>query len=123
MAVAAIAFTLSPPQQKVSGSLVPAGRRVPMPDFTMVDLEGAPWTLAAHRGRVVLVNFWATWCPPCREEIPGFVRLAESEPDLEIAGIAMDDDGAADVRQFAKAAGVPYPILLPTVGEKATRVA
>jgi hypothetical protein len=50
----------------------------------------------------------------CREEIPGFVRLAESEPHLDIAGIAMDDDGAAEVRQFVKAAGVPYPILLPT---------
>lgn len=114
LAVAAIAFTFSPAQQEARGSLIPAARRAPMPNFTMVDLQGAPWTLAAHRGRVVLVNFWATWCPPCREEIPGFVRLAESERDLDIAGIAMDDDSAAEVRQFVRAAGVPYPILLPT---------
>jgi cytochrome c biogenesis protein CcmG/thiol:disulfide interchange protein DsbE len=85
-----------------------------MPNFTMTDLQGLPWSLSAHRGRVVLVNFWATWCPPCREEIPGFVRLAKRARDLDIAGIAMDDGDSAGVRQFVKAAGVPYPVLFPS---------
>ena len=85
-----------------------------MPDFTMTDLQGASWSLSAHRGRVVLVNFWATWCGPCREEIPGFVRLAKTERDVDIAGIALDTSDNGGVRQFVKAAGMPYPVLLPS---------
>lgn len=114
LAVAAIAFTFAPAHQEPGDAVLPAGRRSAMPDFTMSDLQGGAWSLSAHRGRVVLVNFWATWCPPCREEIPCFIRLARSRRDLDIAGIAMDDGDAAGVRQFAKAAGVIYPILLPS---------
>ena len=83
-------------------------------DFKLEDLDGKKVTLSGLRGKIVLVNFWATWCPPCREEIPGFIRLAKSRGDLDIAGIAMDDGDAAGVRQFAKAAGVTYPVLLPS---------
>jgi len=114
LAVAAIALTFAPKHQEAGDAIVPVPRRTPMPDFTMSDLRGGAWSLSAHRGRVVLVNFWATWCPPCREEIPGFIRLAKSRGDLDIAGIAMDDGDAAGVRQFAKAAGVTYPVLLPS---------
>ena len=114
LAVATIVITFSSPRQEGGALLIPAERRAPMPDFTMMDLQGLPWALAPHRGRVVLVNFWATWCPPCREEIPAFVRLAQTARGLDIAGIAMDDGGAAQVREFVKSAGIPYPILLPT---------
>ncbi len=80
----------------------------------MRDLDGGSWRLADHRGRVVLVNFWASWCPPCREETPGFVRLAAEYRDrgLDVAGVTMDDSDAP-VRQFVRSYRVPYPVLLP----------
>jgi thiol-disulfide isomerase/thioredoxin len=113
LAAWAIAFTLVPRPREAARPVILPARRHPMPDFTMPDLEGASWTLSAHRGRIVLVNFWATWCAPCREEIPDLVRLAKSERGLDIAGIAMDAGDNAQVRQFVKAAGLPYAVLLP----------
>lgn len=113
LTAAAIAYTFAPRQEQPDGGIIPAARRTAMPNFTMPDLRGGAWSLSEHRGRVVLVNFWATWCAPCREEIPGFVRLANSRRDLDITGIAMDEGDVGGVRQFVKAAEVTYPILLP----------
>lgn len=114
LAVWAIAFTLVPRSRESAKPLIAPAKRHAMPDFTMPDLGGASWRLSAHRGRVVLVNFWATWCAPCREEIPDLVRLAKSERGLDIAGIALDAADSAQVRQFVKAADLPYAVLLPT---------
>ncbi|MFZ5483328.1 MAG: TlpA family protein disulfide reductase [Pseudomonadota bacterium] len=76
------------------------------------DLAGRPQALAQWRGQVIVLNFWAPWCPPCREEIPGFIRLHARHADqgLRFVGIALDtpDKVAAYVDQ----AGIPYPILL-----------
>lgn len=113
LAVAAIAFTFAPGSETSMGGMIPVASRRAMPDFTMPDLGNQAWSLSSRRGRVVLVNFWATWCPPCRQEIPGFIRLAKNEPELEMAGVAMDEGGDAVVRQFVTSAGIPYPILLP----------
>src|SRR5664280_2116365 len=87
LTVAALVLIFSPHQDGAAG-LAPVGRRIAMPDVTMPDLQGGTWSLSEHRGRVVLVNFWATWCPPCRREIPALLRLAKSRRDLDIAGIA-----------------------------------
>jgi cytochrome c biogenesis protein CcmG/thiol:disulfide interchange protein DsbE len=97
------------------GDVKPASARKQMTDFTLRDLHGADWRLGAHRGDVVLVNFWATWCGPCREETPGLVRVAHAyaPKGLSVAGITMDEDGVELVRKFAHDFGVDYPILLP----------
>lgn len=76
------------------------------------DLEGRPQPLAQWRGEVLVLNFWAPWCPPCREEMPGFIRLQEKYADrgLRFVGVALDQ--AVPVRAFARRIGVNYPILL-----------
>ncbi len=98
------------------GELKPVSARRPVPDFTMRDLSGADWQLSAHRGDVVLVNFWATWCSPCQEETPGLVRIARAyaPKGLAVAGISMDQTGADSVRNFMRRYGIDYPVMMPT---------
>jgi peroxiredoxin len=84
-------------------------------DFRLPDLAGSRWQLSDRRGRVVLVNFWATWCPPCREETPGLVRLYRDYKSrgVDMVGISMDDDPREAVPPFLRKYGVPYPVLVP----------
>lgn len=64
------------------------------PDFTLKNLEGRDVSLRQHRGRVVLVNYWATWCPPCRTEIPWLMELqGRFRTQLVVLGVAMDEEG------------------------------
>jgi thiol-disulfide isomerase/thioredoxin len=78
------------------------------------DLEGAQHTLADWHGKVLLVNFWATWCPPCRQEIPLLVKLQAkyAAQGLQIVGIATDEQNETDVRSFLRQVVVNYPILI-----------
>ena len=84
------------------------------PDFTLPDLDGRPFTLSAYRGNVVVLNFWATWCPPCRAEIPGFIALQDAfrEAGVVFVGVALDDEGAAVVAPYAEERGMNYPVLV-----------
>ena len=85
----------------------------PMPAFLVNDLDGRPVSTAAWKGKVVFVNFWATWCPPCRAEIPILIDLENRYKDrLQIVGVSVDDGDPADVKQFAKDAGINYPIVM-----------
>ena len=85
----------------------------PMPAFLVNDLDGKPVSTAAWKGKVVFVNFWATWCPPCRAEIPILIDLANRYKDrLQIVGVSVDDGDPADVKRFVKEAGINYPIVM-----------
>ena len=87
----------------------------PVPDVTMETLDGRTLSLAEQRGKVVLVNFWATWCGPCREEIPFLVQLAERYPDhLTVIGVSEDQGSPDTVAAFAGSYGVNYPIVMST---------
>lgn len=86
-----------------------------VPDLTMETLDGRTLSLAGQRGKVVLVNFWATWCGPCREEIPYLAQLAERYPDhLTVIGVSEDQGSPDAVAAFAGRHGVNYPIVMST---------
>lgn len=81
-------------------------------DFTIKDLDGKDVKLSSYKGKVVLLNFWATWCGPCKAEIPGFVELQDKYRDkLVVVGFSVDDT-AEKAREFARQYKINYPILL-----------
>lgn len=87
------------------------------PDFTLTDVAtGKPVRLSDFKGKAVLLNFWATWCPPCKVEIPWFVDLQKQygSEGLVVLGVAMDDAQQSEIAAFAENMGVNYPILLGT---------
>jgi peroxiredoxin len=84
------------------------------PDFVLTDLQGHTLKLSDLRGKAVVLNFWATWCPPCKEEIPWFVEFQNryGPQGLQIVGVNMDDGGKQDVEKFVAEHSINYPILL-----------
>lgn len=83
------------------------------PDFTLPQLDGRELRLSSYRGKIVLLDFWATWCVPCREEIPSFVELKKKygKDGLEIVGVSMDD-GPEPVRTFYQQFQMNYPVVM-----------
>jgi peroxiredoxin len=81
-------------------------------DFTLTDLQGKAWHLEDLRGKVVLVNFWATWCPPCRKEMPDLETLFNKFKDQGLVVLAISDEEAAKVTSFVAERKISYPILL-----------
>jgi thiol-disulfide isomerase/thioredoxin len=90
----------------------------PVPDLTLETMAGSSIDLAAQDGRVLLVNFWATWCAPCREEIPDLNDLHADLADdgLRIIGIALDRRGREKVEPFAEKLSIKYPIIIDPEG-------
>jgi peroxiredoxin len=81
-------------------------------DFTLSDLEGRTWRLQDLKGKVVLVNFWATWCPPCRKEMPDLQALYDKYKDQGLVVLSISDEDAAKVSPFINERKISYPVLL-----------
>ncbi|MBV9573855.1 MAG: TlpA family protein disulfide reductase [Acidobacteriales bacterium] len=94
-----------------SGS--PAKSR-PAPDFSLQSLDGKTLRLSDFKGKAVLLNFWATWCEPCKIEMPWFVDLQNKygAQGLQVLGVAMDDSDKKDIAKFVKDMGVNYPVAI-----------
>jgi peroxiredoxin len=93
--------------------LVPVNSPPPAPEVTLPTMEGRTFRLSAHEGKVVVLNFWATWCGPCRYEIPGFIDLQRElgGRGLEIVGVSLDREGFAAVRPYAKEKEINYTLV------------
>lgn len=85
----------------------------PAPDFTVELIDGGTLTLSETRGRQVVLNFWASWCTPCREEIPAISVFADANPEVAVVGVAVRDTEEAS-RQFAAEVDASYPLALGT---------
>jgi thiol-disulfide isomerase/thioredoxin len=120
-AVFLIIAEFSSPSLTESGNAIPVKKRKTLPDFTYREIDGRPWRLSDQRGKVVFLNFWAPWCPPCRAETPGLERVYQQlrSEGLTIAGIDVDGEAAA-AASFSKQFGVDYALLLPSPGSPLT---
>lgn len=110
----ALVTTLAAPAQALYGSNAPAIGS-PAPDFKLKTLTGSEISLAQYRGQPVLVNFWATWCPPCRLEMPELVRVYEAHKSqgFVLLGINLTfQDSLPDVQAFVKEFNMTFPVLL-----------
>lgn len=112
MAAALALFLSMRPGRVQAGGMTPVAMRHLAPDMDLEQMDGGRWRLREHRGQVVLINLWASWCGPCREETPGLVRLYREEgpKGLEVVGLSLDVGGRAKVRDFVRRYQVPYPI-------------
>jgi len=87
----------------------------PAPEFTLNQLDGEPVSLAGLRGKTVIIDFWATWCPPCEFQVPELNAFYEDHKDsgeVAVLGVSVDTDGPEVVRAWTEEKGVSYPILL-----------
>jgi len=111
----AVLYTFVPAVQNQFGSVDPETKRLHGGNFTARSLKGDEWSLGDQRGKVVLLNFWATWCPPCRVETPSLVSLHAKYGDrgFTVVGITMDDNPQIEVPAFIAKFGIRYQVLVP----------
>jgi peroxiredoxin len=107
--------------EQKAGAPVAAAVKVgqPAPDFTLPDIHGKNYRLSELRGKVVLVNFWATWCPPCRAEMPSMEALDQlfGDDQLVILAINVEEDARDIIQEFLQENPHSFPILLDDAGE------
>jgi peroxiredoxin len=106
-------FTVSPLSAQITEPLCDGNGKVANLNFTVKDMNGKDVAFNSYKGQVVLLDFWATWCPPCRKEIPGFVELYNTyrSRGFVVLGVSMDDE-IADVKKFARDYKMNYPVLI-----------
>ena len=111
IALAFVVYRVAPQVMAAAGL---GGSRSESPSFTLNSLDRGTVALDEFRGQVVLVNFWATWCPPCRLEMPGFQRVYDDRRDdgFVVIGISTDRGGVGVVRDFVEERGLTFPIAL-----------
>jgi peroxiredoxin len=104
------------PRSVSAASVKPDKERKTAPEFALKDADGKVVKLADYKGKVVLLDFWATWCSPCKVEIPWFMEMQRKNKDrgFEVLGVAMDDEGWEIVKPFLAKMGVNYRILAGT---------
>ena len=113
--LAAIGFSVARfSSSPVKAAVRPAKDRKAAPDFTLKDATGATVKLSEMKGKVVLLNFWATWCGPCKVEIPWFIEFQQAYKDRNFAvlGVSMDDDGWASVKPYVTEKKINYRIVI-----------
>src|ERR1700704_1697803 len=117
VAVGAACLTLgcsTTPSSVKAASVKPDKDRKPAPEFALKDGDGKLVHIADYKGKVVLLDFWATWCGPCKIEIPWFMELQRKNKDrgFEVLGVAMDDEGWEAVKPFLTELGVNYRVVI-----------
>jgi cytochrome c biogenesis protein CcmG/thiol:disulfide interchange protein DsbE len=107
-------FSSNGPRPAITGPVKPDKERHQAPDFALKDVNGQTVRLSDYRGKVVLLDFWATWCDPCRIEIPWFMDLERRNRDkgFAVLGVSMDDDGWEAVKPFLSQLGVNYRVVI-----------
>lgn len=115
-------FALLATQPLVQQIANTGGQHQVAPAWNLTSLDGKPVKLSDFKGKVVVLNFWATWCPPCRREIPAFIALQKQYGDkgLVVVGVSMDEGGAAVVKPFVNKMGINYPVV---IGDQKTAAA